>query len=77
MSARVRLLTRVGCTLCEEAERIVERTCAARNVTFELVDVDSDETLRSQYTDHVPVVIVDGEVRSYWFVDEDALGKMI
>ncbi len=77
MAARVRLLTRAGCTLCEEAERVVERTCAARGVTFEMVDVDSDEVLRSQYTDHVPVLIVDEEVRSYWFVDEDALVKWI
>lgn len=75
--ARVRLLTRVGCTLCVEAEHVVERVCAGRGVDYELVDVDSDEALRAEYTDHVPVLIVDGQVRSYWFVDEDALASLI
>ncbi|SDL78386.1 glutaredoxin family protein [Tessaracoccus oleiagri] len=73
--ARVRLLTRVGCTLCVDAERIVERVCTGRGVGYELVDVDTDEALRAEYTDHVPVLIVDGKVRSYWFVDEAALAS--
>jgi glutaredoxin len=60
-----------------DGERIVERVCAARGVAYELVDVDSDEALRAEYTDHVPVLIVDDEVRSYWFVDEEALASLI
>ncbi|WP_296138136.1 glutaredoxin family protein [uncultured Tessaracoccus sp.] len=76
-AARVRLLTRTGCHLCEEAERIVERTCAGKGVGFELVDVDTDEALRAEYTDHVPVLIIDDTVRSRWFVDEAALASWI
>ena len=76
-AARVQLLTRSGCHLCEDAERIVERTCAARGVTYALVDVDSDTGLKDKYSDHVPVLIVDGEVRSYWFVDEVALSNWL
>lgn len=72
-AARLTLLTRVGCTLCVDAERVVERVCAERDVTYELVDVDGDEALRAKFTDHVPVLVLDDEVRSYWFVDEDAL----
>ncbi len=71
--ARVRLLTRVGCHLCEDAERIVERTCSALGATYEMVDVDTDPALRAEYSDHVPVLMVDGAVRSRWFVDEAAL----
>lgn len=74
---RIRLLTRDGCTLCVEAERIVERVCAMRDASFELVDVDSDDELHAQYKDHVPVLIVDGKVRSYWFVDEDELASLV
>lgn len=73
----MRLLTRCGCHLCEEAERVVERTCTARGTTYEIVDVDSDEALRANYTDHVPVLIIDGVVRSYWFVNEAALTNWI
>lgn len=73
----MRLLTRCGCHLCEEAEQVVERTCTARGTTYEIVDVDSDEALRANYTDHVPVLIIDGVVRSYWFVNEAALTNWI
>lgn len=76
-AARVRLLTRDGCTLCIDAERVVERVCAERDTTYELVDVDTDEALRAEYSDHVPVLIVDEKVRSYWFVDEDVLASLL
>ncbi|RRD45819.1 glutaredoxin family protein [Tessaracoccus sp. OH4464_COT-324] len=75
-AARVRLLTRSGCHLCSDAERIVERSCALRGVGYELVDVDSDSAL-AEYSDHVPVLIVDGKVRSFWFVDEAALSALL
>lgn len=76
-AARVRLLTRSGCHLCEDAERIVERTCASHGATFDLVDVDTDPALRAEYSDHVPVLVIDGKVRSYWFVDQDALARCL
>lgn len=38
-----------------------------------VVDVDDDAMLRSRYTDHVPVVFVDGQLHGYWFVDPEAL----
>lgn len=75
--ASVRLLTRSGCHLCAEAEQIVERVCASRGAAYELVDVDQDPALRAEYTDHVPVLIVDGVVRSRWFVDEAALQRWL
>lgn len=74
---QVELLTRDGCTLCAEAERTVERYCAERGIDYALVDVDTDETLRREFTDHVPVLKVDGEVRSYWFVDEETLARWV
>ena len=55
----------------------MQRICAERDVTYELVDVDSDEGLRAEYTDHVPVLVVDGAIRSYWFVDEDELASLL
>lgn len=48
-----------------------------RDASFELVDVDSDDELHAQYKDHVPVLIVDGKVHSYWFVDEDELASLV
>lgn len=47
--------------------------CAERGIIYELVDVDTDEALRAEFTDHVPVLIVDDKIRSRWFVEESAL----
>lgn len=76
-AAQVELLTRSGCTLCAEAERVVERYCAERDIAYTLLDVDSDDELRSEFTDHVPVLRVDGVVRSYWFVDAETLARWV
>ncbi len=41
------------------------------------MDVDTDPELRATYTDHVPVTIVDGDVLSYWFVDQEQLAAAL
>ncbi|HEY0237435.1 MAG TPA: glutaredoxin family protein [Friedmanniella sp.] len=67
--ARVRLLTRPGCHLCDEARTVVEQVCAESGETYEEVDVDGDEGLRRRYTDEVPVTFVDGAQHDFWRVD--------
>jgi glutaredoxin len=71
--ARVRLLTRAGCHLCEEARAVVAQVCAEVGETYEEVDLDvageSDRALRRRYTDEVPVTFVDGAQHDYWRVD--------
>lgn len=71
--ARVRLLTRAGCHLCEEARAVVAQVCAERGETYEEVDLDAaaadDPALLRRYTDEVPVTFVDGSQHDYWRVD--------
>ena len=67
--ARVRLLTRPGCHLCDEARAVVEQVCAEVGETYEEVDVDGDPELRRRYTDEVPVTFVDGAQHDFWRVD--------
>ena len=67
--ARVRLLTRPGCHLCDEARAVVVRVCAETGEAYEEVDVDGDEALRRRYTDEVPVTFVDGAQHDFWRVD--------
>jgi glutaredoxin len=57
----VTLYTRVGCHLCEEAERVLRQEQAATPFRLELVDVDRDPALARRYGVRVPVVAVDGE----------------
>jgi hypothetical protein len=74
------LVTRVGCSLCDEVRPVVERQAARAGVPLRVLDVDLDadrvEGLRS-WSDHVPVVLLDGVEHSRWWVDEDALRKAL
>lgn len=70
MSApRVRVLSRAGCHLCEQAEAVVAAVCAEVGATYEVLDVDADPALRARYTDEVPVTFVDGRQHDFWRVD--------
>lgn len=70
-------LTRTGCTLCAQALPVVQRLAAQAHVPVEVRDVDADPADRERWTDHVPVVLLDGEPHSRWFVDEKALADAL
>ena len=70
----VTLYTRPGCHLCDEAR---EAILALREVLppFELseVNIEQDDGLLARYLERIPVVALDGEELSDYFVDEVAL----
>jgi hypothetical protein len=68
----VTFVTRVGCTLCAEAQPVVERVVRDAGLLLTVVDVDRDQGMRA-WSDHVPVVLLDGVVHSRWWVDESEL----
>jgi glutaredoxin len=70
---RVTVYTRVGCHLCEEAERVVREAQADGEFRLELVDVDRDPELARRYGVRVPVVAVDGEELFEYEVPPDLL----
>ena len=37
---------------------------------YDEVDVDGDPTLRGEYSDRVPVILIDGREHGYWRVEE-------
>jgi glutaredoxin len=37
---------------------------------YEELDVDADETRRAEYSDRVPVILIDGREHGYWRVEE-------
>lgn len=75
--ARVVLLVRDGCHLCDEAVAVVSAVCARTGDSWTVVDVDSDPALQAEYTDHVPVTFVDGVRHAIWFVDAEALASAL
>ena len=55
----------------------MHRLAAGAGVPVEVRDVDADPADRAAWSDHVPVVLLDGEQHSMWFVDEDALARAL
>src|SRR5437867_2761344 len=60
---QVRLYTRAGCHLCELAWDQLRAAREQYRFALDMVDVDSDPILGTQYGSCVPVVTVNGQVR--------------
>jgi hypothetical protein len=74
----VELLTRAGCSLCEKAAALLAVMAEEFGFESSTTDVDAaaaagDPTLRAEYGDLLPVVLLDGVQHSYWEVDEPRL----
>jgi glutaredoxin len=75
--ARITLLTRPGCHLCDFAREAVARVHALTGAGWHEVSVDSDPELEREYGSRVPVVLLDGREHDYFRVDEERLTRAI
>ena len=73
MSHHVVVLSRPGCHLCEEACSVVQRLAAEAGASWAEQDITDDAELTAKWGEFVPVVVVDGEVHTWFRVDEDRL----
>lgn len=67
------LITRPGCHLCDQVRDLLSATQA--ELDFELAELSIDEhpALSAQYRDHIPVVLLDGQLLSYWTLTREQL----
>jgi glutaredoxin len=73
----VTLLTRAGCHLCEVAEGQLRGLRDELGFGYREVDVDSSAPLRAEYSDRVPVVLIDGKEHGYWRVEVPRFRKAV
>ena len=73
----VTLITREGCHLCDEAAVVLARMRAELGFGYDELDVDADRDRRNEYSDRVPVILLDGKEHGYWRVEEDRLRKAL
>jgi glutaredoxin len=66
---RVRLYSRPGCHLCDEARATIQGVRRRRSFDFDEVDVSTDDALELEYGIRIPVVLVDGVERFELSVD--------
>ena len=70
---KVELLTRTGCHLCETARTLLE----SYGFDVLVTDIDLDESLRTKFTNVVPVVLFDGVERFRGQVNEVLLRRLL
>lgn len=71
--ARITLIGKPGCHLCDDARVVVERVAADTGAGWQELSILDDDGLREQYAELIPVVLVDGEQHDFYRVDESRL----
>ncbi|MFE1167406.1 glutaredoxin family protein [Nocardiopsis sp. NPDC058789] len=72
--ARVVMLGRAGCHLCEDAWSVIERVTDGLGVNRAEQDLaEVSEADREEYWDKIPVTFVDGRRHDFWRVSEERL----
>ncbi len=78
---QVTLITRQNCHLCADASTTLTRLAAELGFAYTERDVDTDEGLSAQerfeFSDHVPVILIDGKEHGYWRVGEARFRRAI
>jgi glutaredoxin len=74
---RITLITRAGCHLCQDAEARLRELATELGFDYEELDVDSDQTRRNEYSDRVPVILIDGKEHGYWRLEEERFRKAV
>ena len=71
------LLTRAGCHLCADAAAVLHRLRGELGFRYAELDIDQDERLQDEYSDRVPVILLDGKEHGYWRVEEARLRRAL
>jgi len=67
--ARVMLVGKPGCHLCDEAREVIAAVCADQGVDWVEVSILDDPDLADRYWEKIPVTLVDGVEHDFWRVD--------
>ncbi len=77
MAREVVLYSRRGCHLCEIVKESLSKLARQTQFTWQEIDVDSDDALRRQFNDEVPVVFIDGKKAfKYRMNEQDFLRRL-
>jgi glutaredoxin len=73
----VRLYSRPGCHLCDEAREVILAERARTPFAFEEVDISGDDGLELEYGIRIPVVLVGGQERFEIRVDPEEFASTV
>jgi hypothetical protein len=72
-TARITLVGKPGCHLCDDAREVVARVANDLGVGWVELSILDDEGLNDRYWEQIPVILVDGKQHDFWRVDEGRL----
>ena len=76
--ARLTLLGKPGCHLCDDARTIVLEVLADHpDVAFDELSILDDPELLERYVEEIPVVLLDHRVHTIWRVDANRLRRAL
>jgi glutaredoxin len=75
--ARITLIGKPGCHLCDGARAVVERVARRSGADVEELSILDDDALAAMYAEQIPVVLVDGQQHAFWRVDEHRLEEAL
>jgi hypothetical protein len=67
--ARVTLIGKPDCHLCEAARDVIAAVCAQTGNSFVELSILDDPALADEYWEQIPVTLVDGVQHDFWRVD--------
>lgn len=76
-TARVRLYSKPGCHLCDQAREVIAAVCAEFEERFDEVDISTSPELTRQFGEEIPVTFVDGVQHDFWRVDPARLAAAL
>jgi hypothetical protein len=77
VAARIELLTKPGCHLCDVAREVIDVVCAETGDDWTETSIEDDPALYDEYWEKIPVVLVDGRPHEYWRVNPDRLRDVL
>jgi len=70
--------SRKGCHLCEVVKESLDKLSRRGGFTWREIDVDTNDELRRQFNDEVPVVFIDGrKAFKYHMSEQEFLRKLV
>ncbi len=77
MPARITLIGKPGCHLCDDARVVIARVATELSESWTEVSIQDDAELRELYAEQIPVTLVDGRQVDYWRIDEGRLRRAL
>lgn len=71
------LVTRPDCHLCTDARDVVGRVAKESGIDWLEESVNDHTELLEQFSEEVPVVLLDGVQRDFWVIDEARLRRLL